>query len=224
MLRQRRRGTASAVSICGPEHQRRATPASHGGITLNSATGMISVAAGTSRDLHDRLPDLRETERGQLRQRDDHGGRGLRAWSSTRSTTRLLRSAGRWANRTSSTLSPTTRWTAPGLVPANVIATIVTRPRMRASRSTRATGIVSVAAGTPADTYTIVYLIRELEPAQLRRRHRDGRCRAAVIDAVDDNAGLPVDTANAIVGALNVLTGDTVNGDPASITTVDIRC
>ncbi|MBX3714209.1 MAG: DUF11 domain-containing protein, partial [Lysobacter sp.] len=84
-----------------------------------------------------------------------------------------------------------------------------------------ATGVVSVPAGTPAGTYTIVYQICEaLNPANCDTATITVTVDAAPIDAVDDGFG-PVNgaTGNASVG--NAYANDTLNGvavNPADIT------
>ncbi|MGE3307485.1 MAG: SdrD B-like domain-containing protein, partial [Rhizobiaceae bacterium] len=197
-------------------------PASHGGIMLNSATGMVSVAAGTPAATYTIVYQICEklspgncdnatitviVDAAAIDAIDDLPP----AVGGAAGEPNLIDA---FANDTLNGVS---------LVPANITATIVTPAAHTGVTLDTSTGIVSVAAGTPASTYTIVYRICEnLNPLNCDDATVTVGVGQAVIDAVDDNAGLPVDTANAIVGALNVLTGDTVNGDPASITTVDI--
>ncbi|WP_386679309.1 OmpA family protein [Loktanella sp. R86503] len=85
-----------------------------------------------------------------------------------------------------------------------------------------ATGLVAVAAGTPAGTYAVAYEICEVLNA--------GNCASAVMTVVVDAA--PITAANDAPASINgatggntnigVLNGDTLNGDPATLTTVEI--
>ena len=86
------------------------------------------------------------------------------------------------------------------------------------------TGIVSVAPGTPAGAYAIVYRICEiLNPSNCDNATITVLVQAAVIDAVDDDySSTPV---NGYVGEANVgnaLDNDTLNGDPAGLSEVTI--
>jgi uncharacterized repeat protein (TIGR01451 family) len=85
-----------------------------------------------------------------------------------------------------------------------------------------ATGLVDVPAGTPAGTYGIVYRICEkLNPGNCATATATVTVVAAPIAATDDT----VDGIAGISGGanvLNVLTGDRLNGAPATAATVDI--
>jgi uncharacterized repeat protein (TIGR01451 family) len=85
-----------------------------------------------------------------------------------------------------------------------------------------ATGAVTVAAGTPAGTYTITYEICEvLNPTNCDPADVTVTVTAAPIVANPDTAG----GINGLVGApgvVNVLANDTLNGAPVSLTTVTI--
>ncbi|MFZ2753339.1 MAG: OmpA family protein, partial [Lysobacteraceae bacterium] len=75
-----------------------------------------------------------------------------------------------------------------------------------------ATGAVTVAAGTPAGTYTLVYQICEqLNPTNCDTATVTVTVGAAVIDAVDDSFG-PANGATGNPTAGNAYTNDTLNG------------
>ncbi|MCB1600993.1 MAG: DUF11 domain-containing protein [Xanthomonadales bacterium] len=85
-----------------------------------------------------------------------------------------------------------------------------------------ASGAVSVAAATPAGTYTVVYQICEqLNPTNCDTSSVAVTVGAAVIDAVDDSGTV---VANGIGGVAvsNVLANDTLNAAPATLATVDL--
>ncbi|MBL8263722.1 MAG: DUF11 domain-containing protein, partial [Xanthomonadaceae bacterium] len=78
-----------------------------------------------------------------------------------------------------------------------------------------ATGVVSVPAGTPAGTYTIEYRICEnLNPTNCDTAFITVTVAAAPIDAVDDNFG----AVNGVTGGTttSVLVNDTLNGAPVN--------
>ena len=85
-----------------------------------------------------------------------------------------------------------------------------------------ASGAASVAAATPAGTYTVVYQICEqLNPTNCDTSSVAVTVGAAVIDAVDDSGTV---VANGIGGVAvsNVLANDTLNAAPATLATVDL--
>ncbi len=91
-----------------------------------------------------------------------------------------------------------------------------------------ATGNVSVPAGTPAGTYTIVYQICEvLNPTNCDQATITVTVLAALIVAQDDSNAAPVNGATGGVAYTSVLNDngngpDTLNGVPATLTTVTI--
>ncbi|MEL7189055.1 MAG: Ig-like domain-containing protein [Pseudomonadota bacterium] len=85
-----------------------------------------------------------------------------------------------------------------------------------------ATGIVSVPAGTPADSYAIGYRICEsINPTNCSDAIITINVTAAQIIAVDDTAS-GIDGLAGEPNALNVLTDDTLNGAPATTGNVTI--
>ncbi|KWV90939.1 DUF11 domain-containing protein [Erythrobacter sp. YT30] len=85
-----------------------------------------------------------------------------------------------------------------------------------------ATGLVDVPAGTPAGTYTIDYEIcDEDDPDNCAPATVTVVVDAATIQAVDDNAS-GVNGLTGQANVLNVLTGDTLNGAPATTSNVVI--
>nr|MBX2824335.1 DUF11 domain-containing protein [Gammaproteobacteria bacterium] len=86
-----------------------------------------------------------------------------------------------------------------------------------------ATGLVDVPAGTPAGTYTIVYEIcEELNPTNCEQATVTVEVEGAPIVADPDEA-TGINGADGGTGVLDVLDGDTLNGDPATLATVDIE-
>lgn len=85
-----------------------------------------------------------------------------------------------------------------------------------------ATGLVSVPAGTPADDYQIFYQICDVDNIS--------NCADAVINVqvtaatilADDDSVADVDGTAGTNDVLNVLPGDTLNGDPATVDNIDI--
>ncbi|WP_394541346.1 Ig-like domain-containing protein [Lysobacter enzymogenes] len=76
------------------------------------------------------------------------------------------------------------------------------------------TGAVSVAAGTPAGTYTLVYKLCEvLNPSNCDDANVTVKVDAAAIDATDDT-GTPVDGRAGGVAVVDVRSNDTLNGQP----------
>ncbi|MBW8311506.1 MAG: tandem-95 repeat protein [Rhizobium sp.] len=85
-----------------------------------------------------------------------------------------------------------------------------------------ATGAVNVAAGTPAGTYTVTYQICELlNPANCDTASVTVTVGAAVIDAVDDTGSVASGAAGGVPVA-NVLANDTLGGSPATLATVSL--
>ena len=103
--------------------------------------------------------------------------------------------------------------------PAAVVLSQVstTSPNVTLDPATRA---VSVAPGTPAGTYTLVYRICEvLNPANCDTASVVVTVLAPAIDAVDD-AGTPVTGASGGVAVPNVLANDTLGGATPTLSTV----
>jgi outer membrane protein OmpA-like peptidoglycan-associated protein len=85
-----------------------------------------------------------------------------------------------------------------------------------------ATGAVNVAPGTPAGTYTLVYQICEqLNPTNCDTATVTVTVGAAPIDAVNDTGSVASGAAGG-TAVPNVLVNDTLNGQPATLTTVTI--
>ncbi|MBX3531298.1 MAG: DUF11 domain-containing protein [Rhizobiaceae bacterium] len=86
-----------------------------------------------------------------------------------------------------------------------------------------ATGVVSVAAATPAGGYSLRYRICEkLSPANCDEADVTVVVGAAGIVAVDDIASGPVDSAHAVAGVLNVLGNDRLGGGQATVGNVNV--
>uniref|UniRef100_UPI001CFAD73A hypothetical protein n=1 Tax=Luteimonas panaciterrae TaxID=363885 RepID=UPI001CFAD73A len=84
-----------------------------------------------------------------------------------------------------------------------------------------ATGAVTVAPGTPAGTYTVVYQICEqLHPPNCDTANVTVTVSAAPIDAVDESGS--ANGASGGVAVPNVLTNDTLNGAPATLSNVTL--
>ncbi|MEP4783106.1 MAG: hypothetical protein ABJX46_00130, partial [Erythrobacter sp.] len=85
-----------------------------------------------------------------------------------------------------------------------------------------ATGLVDVPAGTPAGDYVIEYTIcEELNPTNCATTSITVPVTAGPIEAVDDSVS-DINGADGADDVLNVLTGDTINGAPATIDNVTI--
>ncbi|MEC4051162.1 Ig-like domain-containing protein, partial [Flavobacterium sp. SUN046] len=81
---------------------------------------------------------------------------------------------------------------------------------------------VVVAAGTPAGSYTLVYQICEkLNPTNCDTANVTVTVTATAIDAVNDN-GTPIVGATGGQALANVLVNDTLNGNPATLATVNL--
>jgi uncharacterized repeat protein (TIGR01451 family) len=99
------------------------------------------------------------------------------------------------------------------LDPADVIAAIVTPASNPGVALDTATGIVTVAAGTPVGNYTIVYRLCEtLNPGNCDTATITVAVSAAPIDAVDDLVATPVNGATGGTSVTNVLDNDTLDG------------
>ena len=110
------------------------------------------------------------------------------------------------------------------VVPAEITATVLTPASNPGVVLDPATGLVSVAPGTPAGTYTITYQICEnLNPANCSSADVTVIVDAAPILANDDAGNS--DPLGGTVAGLNVLTNDTLNGVavvPAGVTIVPV--
>ncbi|MFD0727730.1 hypothetical protein, partial [Lysobacter brunescens] len=84
-----------------------------------------------------------------------------------------------------------------------------------------ADGTITVAAGTTAGVYTYTYTICEVLNGTTNCDTATATIvvAAPVIDAVDDTGG-PVNGASGGVGVANVLVNDTLDGAPATLSTV----
>ena len=86
-----------------------------------------------------------------------------------------------------------------------------------------ATGLITVAAGTPAGTYTVEYTICEdLNPDNCATVVETVVVEEAII-AVEPDSVAGIDSNDGGVGVLNVLDGDTLNGAPATANTVTVE-
>jgi uncharacterized repeat protein (TIGR01451 family) len=106
---------------------------------------------------------------------------------------------------------------------ANLNLTVVTPAGHAGIVLDTATGVVSVAAATPAGGYTLRYRICEkLSPANCDEADVTIVVGAATIMAVDDATAAPVDTAHAVAGALNVLANDRLGSGQATVGNVNV--
>ncbi len=100
------------------------------------------------------------------------------------------------------------------VVAANITATVLTPASNPGVALDPATGTVSVAPGTPAGSYTIVYEICEnLNPTNCDPATVTVTVNPAPIIAVDDS-GVGDGAVGGVVAGLNVLANDTLNGAP----------
>ena len=115
------------------------------------------------------------------------------------------RSAGRHAQRQSGHARP--------MSPCRWSRRVPPFPARRFRRSNPATGLVSVAPGTPAGSYPITYQICEtLNPTNCATAIATVDVIAAPIAAVDDAGSSTL--LGGVIAGLNVLTNDTLNGTP----------
>ena len=106
------------------------------------------------------------------------------------------------------------------VVPANIVATVLTPASNPGVALDPATGIVSVAPGTPAGTYTIAYQICErLNPTNCATSSVTIVVDAAPIAATNDDAGIVPGLAGS-PNLLNALVNDSLNGRPVNIAEV----
>jgi large repetitive protein len=108
------------------------------------------------------------------------------------------------------------------VVPANIVATVLTPASNPGVVLDPATGNVSVAPGTPAGTYTISYQICErLNPTNCATSTVTVVVDAAPIAATNDDAGsVPGVTGGA--NLVNALVNDSLNGQPVTISQVTL--
>ncbi|MGE3578397.1 MAG: hypothetical protein AB7I25_08050, partial [Vicinamibacterales bacterium] len=105
------------------------------------------------------------------------------------------------------------------VVPAEVTASFVSSDHPNIGLAGTS---VTVAAGTPAGTYNLTYSLCEvLNPANCDEAVVQVPVTAAPIDAVD-NAGSPVNGLTGGTSFVNVLVNDTLNGQPATASTVEV--
>ncbi len=108
--------------------------------------------------------------------------------------------------------------------PANAVLTVATGSTVPPQLTFNpATGSVDVNPGTPAGTYTFDYQICEtINPTNCKTATVSVTVVPPVIAAAPDSPATVFDTKNAIIGAVNVLTNDTLNGVQATPATVII--
>ncbi|PJE39940.1 MAG: hypothetical protein CUR32_10890, partial [Flavobacterium sp.] len=103
---------------------------------------------------------------------------------------------------------------------ANVILTQVSTSNPNVTLDP-ATGAVNVAPGTAAGSYTVTYQICEiLNPSNCDTAVVTVNVIGAPIDAVDDTYNNILCSANGTIG--NILTNDTLNGNPATLSNVTL--
>ena len=108
--------------------------------------------------------------------------------------------------------------------PINAVLTVATGSTVPPQLTFNlATGSVDVNPGTPAGTYTFDYQICEtINPTNCKTATVSVTVVPPVIAAAPDSPATVFDTKNAITGAVNVLTNDTLNGVQATPATVTI--
>lgn len=198
------------------------TPASHAGVTLDTATGTIAVAATTPAGTYtigyricetlnpancDDATITVEVDPAAMDAVDD-------APAAVNGMTGEPNAGNAFANDTLNG--------APVSVLA-ISASIVTPASHGGVTLDTSDGTISIAASTPSGTYTIVYRVCELlNPANCDDATITIQVDQAVIDAVDDTVPGVVDTANALTNVVNVLNDDTLNGAAATIGDVTV--
>ena len=106
---------------------------------------------------------------------------------------------------------------------SNVTISIVTPASNAGVVLDTATGVVTVAPGTPAGTYTITYQICEvLNPTNCDNAVVTVVVGASVIEANPDTAPTPINSDTGGTAIPNVLVNDTLNGAPATTANVTI--
>jgi large repetitive protein len=196
-----------------------ATPASNPGVVLNPATGVVSVAPGTPAGTYTIAYEICER---------------LNPTNCATSSVTVVVEAAPIAAATD-TPPPVNGATGnPSVVnafandtlngvpvtPATIVATVKTPATNPGVVLDPATGIVSVAPGTPAGTYTITYEICErLNPTNCATSSVTVSVEAAPIAASTDTPA-PVNGANGGDDVINVFTNDTLNGVPVTPATI----
>ena len=192
------------------------TPASNPGVTLDPATGLVSVAPGTPAGSYPITYQICETLNpancATAIATVDVIAAPIVAVDDAGSSTPLGGVVAGLNVLTNDTLNGV------AIVPANVTITPVTTGPL----TVNADGTVTVAPGTPAGPYTVSYTVCEvLNPAN---------CDTADV-IITVNAGNIVADADAVSGVngltgaadvLDVLPGDTLNGNPATLADVVI--
>jgi uncharacterized repeat protein (TIGR01451 family) len=193
------------------------TPASHPGITFDTANGAVNVAAGT--------PEGTYTITYRICESANPGNCDDAVATVTITAAALVANPDAGSSNGSSggvaVPNVLTNDTLNG-APANTTNVVLTQVSSSHPNVTLdpATGAVNVAAGTPAGTYTLTYQICEtLNPANCTQTTATATVTAGAIVANDDTAG-PVQGNTGGTGVVNVLNNDTLNGvaiDPADV-------
>lgn len=195
------------------------TPASNPGVTLNTATGAVSVAPDTPEGTY--AITYRICETANPGNCDDAVA------------TVTVTAADLVANPDAGSVNGSTGGTAiPNVLtndtlnggPANTTNVILTQVSTSHPNVTLdpTTGAVNVGPGTPAGNYTLVYQICEaLNPDNCTQTTATVTVTAGAIVANDDTAG-PVPGNTGATGVVNVLTNDTLNGVPVNPVEVSV--
>ncbi len=198
------------------------TPAAHGGITLDTATGMVSVAAATPAGTY--TIDYRICENLNPANCDTATVTvevDVAAIDAVDDAPPMVSGIAGGANIADVLANDALGGAAAVL--ADVTLTIVTPAAHGGITLDTATGMVSVAAGTPSGSYSIVYgLCENLNPANCDTATVTVEVDAAAIDAVDDLLAAPVDSAQALAGVINVLANDRLGGAQAAVSNVNV--
>jgi uncharacterized repeat protein (TIGR01451 family) len=198
------------------------TPAAHAGVTLNTGTGVVSVAAGTPAATYTIVYRICET---LSPANCDTATVTVEVEASAIDAVDDAPAAVGGIAGEPNLVNVLTNDTLNGAAAAigDLTLTVVTPSGHAGVTLNTGTGVVSVAAATPAGTYTIRYRICEnLNPTNCDEADVTVIVGAAAIDAVNDTVATPVDTAHAVTGAVQVLTNDTLGGAAANVGNVNV--
>ena len=197
-------------------------PASHAGVTLDPATGQISVAPGTPAGSYSIGYQICED---------------LNPANCANATVAIIVTASPIGAANDSPAPINGYVGEPNAInafandtlngspvdPADINATITSPASHAGVVMDPATGNVSVAPGTPAGTYTITYEICEtINPANCETASVSVIVEAAPIDAATDDPA-PVNGTDGADDLINALANDRLNGSPVNIADINVQ-
>jgi hypothetical protein len=188
------------------------TPASNPGVVLNPGTGAVTVAAGTPAAVYTITYRICENLN------PTNCDNAVVTVTVTAPVIDAVNDNGT-ANGFTGGTPVANVWTNDQLngapvIPSQITTTVVTPASNGGVVLNTGTGAVTVASGTPAATYTIVYRICEnVNPTNCDNATVTILVNAPAILAVDDNAG-PINGLTGATGVVNVFTNDQLNGSP----------